>query len=255
MGAGAANRTNGPARIHVRLRHPSEGKNITVRPWQGLQGPEFQTLQIHDVRRMHVSCEGLTVMLNCGSEQLQVDPLQSYSRVRSEFLMTYLFALHHAVMCRDMNRQSYTSQGGRRETDFNYENLLMLLQEFDRDFNFAVVSTNMTTQSLYRTAREVTGADATHQQIKDELQGWLDSEQRAEDRKLNAFALVAMAVSFCTFFVGLNIYHFTHESEIKMDELKSLWLWVPIALVALSTLSAPLRGYYKIAFKAIFGRR
>ena len=91
-----------------------------------------------------------------------------------------------------------------------------------------------------------------YDQIKEEMQGWLDSEQRDEDRKLNSFAVVAMMVGFSTFFIGLNLDVFTKDAIIEVSESKAWWLWGPTLIVLVLTFVTPVRSYFRQAFQAIF---
>lgn len=247
------------ARCH---RHPSTSEVLPV-PLSHLQGPEFRTVHVTGSQRFHVTMEGVHAF---GFAETAFDRSQWADRTGKEYLLTYLIALHQAVVIQDLSWRSYTRVDGTRDNEPLYEAFL----QYNTEYDFSVVSPQFNVQRLYRTSREVLSVPQTAEEVRSELSGWAENETRKEQEKLNreqkklndeqrnlnSLAVLAFLVALATFFLGLNLGYFNADSRVSLfwggaEEAPGLlFVWLPAILVAAAAFfHGPLRQHLTRVWK------
>jgi len=239
------------------MRHPA-GSGIAPPLASQPQREEFQTIPFGPLRRIHVSSEAFVAFT---VSQTEFERNAWDSRIGSEYLTTYLLALHQAMFCQNLSWLSYFE--ALQENRRNNEELVRLFEEYTTQYDFSVVSNQLAIQGLYRAARSTLGVEKLVPELREELRAWLDSELRNEQRSLNSIAVVVLLLSLATVFINLNLTVFSKDAWIDawpesfgLAALEALWLWVPTLLVVfVSISSSKIREHFARVIQLLFGRR
>jgi len=236
------------ARCH---RHPATSEVVPL-PLDHLHGPEFRTIHITGSQRFHVTNEGFHAF---GLARTGFDESQWPDRTGKEYFLTYLIALHQAVVIQGLSWRSYNRSGVSDQTEQVYEDFL----QYNTEYDFSVVSPQFNIQRLYRTSREVLGVPQTGEEVHSELSGWAENETRKEQGNLNSLAVLAFLIGFATFFTGLNFHYFNQDSQMSLfwgDEGQApglLFVWLPAAVViVLAVVRRPLREHLRRVWRMLW---
>jgi hypothetical protein len=211
------------------LRHPDDARILPL-PLETIQCEEFQTIPVTGSQRFHVTCEAMTAF---GYACTPFDQTNWCHRVASEYLLTFLLALHQAVACQDLSWRSYTRKDGQRDN----EALVSAFLEYTTEYDFGLVSPQFNIQRLYRASRTALGVERIEEDVRRELDAWIENEQRVEQGTLNSLALLAVLASIATIFLGLGLSPFSNDAKITLftaegDKVPGLlFFWLPLAVV------------------------
>jgi hypothetical protein len=245
------------------LRHPRSSAILPL-PLAALEAEEFQVYRVSGSQTLYVSCEGLCAF---GTNATAFDERFWPQRVGSEYLLTFVIALHQALICQDISWKSYTDsnrrklggeRGGRGASARSTEALLARFHEFNTDYNFSVVSHQYNVQRLYRCARVALGVERTISGIQAELMAWLEAASREEQQALNSLAVFSILFSCTALFASCNLNEFNKDARLSLvqaltgvppradDADKPVsamgWFLLPTAIVALFMLHMARRG-------------
>jgi hypothetical protein len=234
------------------LFHPVTDK-VAPLPLSELQAEEFQTVPVTGSRRFHVTCEGL---LTWTYNRTGFDVSSWPERVAREYLLTFLLALTQAVTLQNISWRSYTRRDRRRDNEALIERFL----DYSTDYDFAVVSQQFNIQRLYRCSRIALGVERIDKEVREELQAWIESETRKEQRSLNSIAVAALLGAVATVFVGLGVSNFNRDSNVAAwwgtsGPASPLWFWIPTLLVlAFSAVSRSVRRHLRRVWRLLWDR-
>jgi hypothetical protein len=238
------------------LRHP--GALGPDKKWvYPLQGgvdadPAVVSIRPTGTRGIHLSSEGL-MSVGCLATDFDND---WHVRLANEYFFAYLIALHQSIVLQNISWRSFSRTSGSKDAQEDHDNLFEMFKAFDTAYNFSRVSNHVTMQSVYEAARKTLGVHETTEEVRSELRNWIESEQREEQRNLNALAVIAILVSAATYFISLNLETFTRDSNIRSMSIKAaFWLGVPTLLVILVTIiNKTMKNHLDRALSYILGR-
>jgi hypothetical protein len=210
------------------------------------------TIRPTGTRGIHLSSEGL---MSIGFLGTDFDN-EWHLRMANEYFFAYIIALEQSIILQGISWRSYSRGNDAQARKDDPDCLFKFFTEFDTSYNFSRISNHGTIQSVYEAARKTLGVAETIQEVRSELQDWIEYEQREEQQNLNALAVIAILVSAATFIISLNLKTFTNDSAIAVDSRKVFFLVVPTLIVVITALvNGVMRRHLNRALKYLFGKK
>lgn len=236
------------------MRHPAAtDKGWIVPPDEKYTDPAIVTIRPTGSRSLYLSSEGF---VSLGLLATEFDANWN-ARMKQEYFITYLIALHQSMVLQHISWLSFNrSFTGKTSETAYHDSLFRMFREFDTSFCFTRISNHVNIQAVYEATRKVLGVTANSEEVRSELQNWIDSELREEQRNLNALAVIAILFSSAVFLPSLNFTIFNRDSAISASEWNGLWYWIPAALtLVFSVCTKRIREHWTRAIRYLIGNK